>query len=175
MHHAEGLLSVIKGAISVDADAEVPFFFGQHIAWVLDSILSLHAIHAALEQSMSQALISLSRMALELSTSINAATNLDTGVSQKASTVLIMLIRKIVGQPDELLKDDETGTAVRQVVCLACVQISKAAMEYSSISRLVVSHVFSAMETIPSDNPLVGPETDIWVGPGVSFRRIVPC
>ncbi|KAK0703579.1 hypothetical protein B0T26DRAFT_658923 [Lasiosphaeria miniovina] len=73
-----------------------------------------------------------------------------------------LLDSDVFEKPARLLAEVEHGLELRRVVCLALVQLAKGAIAHNPTSRMIASQLVTLSQSLVSENPLIGADTDVW-------------
>lgn len=169
IRHVESLLSVMESAI-VEKDGTsrpmqgLAFPYEQYLVWLLDSVLALQTEKAGYTRLQDQDCARMLRIGLRLTKCYNTSDHVDTFISQKTYTVLILLCRQYFADPKDVLADDERGRELRDLLCAAMILIAKGTLDYRPVSALVSTHLLISAHATEPDHAQVGQGTDIWVG-----------
>lgn len=169
IRHAMSLFAIIKNVILSKSEPRASFLYGQHLVWLLDSMQSLTSILAALPIPLAVGPASLFQMAVDLAEAGSDLRGTEAVLYHKANAALVLVCADFAQNPARLLAEDEDGASLRRVLALALGHLAKASADHGPTSRLVASGLLASARRLVSENPIVGPGTDIWVGHGLIF------
>ncbi len=168
VNHAMGLLTMIKCAI-LPKHGVLLEFYSQHTPWLLDSLLSCNEARFAVSNSAAVTAAPIIQLSLDLLHTYGVLTDeISSTVAQKIYTLLAMLCSQTLTEIDGLVADNESGTSLRRVLCLAVIHLAKGAIKYKNVSMILSSRLMGPLHQLVMDNPIVGFETDFWVGQHLS-------
>lgn len=162
LRHAMSLLVIVKGAV-ISPELNPRMLYSQHLVWLLDTLQTFSSIIVAWPTPLGVGLGPVLQTAMNLAEVHSSSRRLDAVLYHKASAVLVLVCTSFLQHPKPLLAEDEEGTSLRRVFCLALVRLSKASHDHEPTSRLVASGFLPLAQRMVFDNGLVGEGTDVWV------------
>jgi len=169
VHHATGLVAIIKNAILTNAgrQPQSSLFFGHYSASLCESLRPLMSLQASWPAHVDMGIASTIQVALDLATAQSCSEKLGFTASQRASTALAILCSDIFENSQLLLSDENTGQALRRVICLSLIHLANEAISYRPMSTLIRYRLVSQVAKLTPDIP--GAQSDLLVG------CILPC
>jgi hypothetical protein len=157
VRHATGLLTIIKNAIVSKAGPEPQssLFFGHYSALICESLRPLMSLQALWPTHLDMGIASTVQAALDIAVAQSDSDKQGFTATQRASTALAILCSDVIENQQLLLSDEDTGRALRRVICLALVYLAKEAIKSRPLSTLIgyrlVSPVTKLVSELPSD------------------------
>ncbi|KAK0613105.1 phosphatidyl inositol 3-kinase-like protein [Bombardia bombarda] len=166
VHHAIGLVGIIKRTVLPQTDARLSSFYGHNLVWLLDSLETLASFQLTCPLVFDGGLASVIQMTIQLETAAarGSLVGVDSIVCHKANATLVAICSEIFKNPQQLLSNDQNGLMLRRQICLALIQVAKETLSIKSepISGLITSRLLNPAQRIVANNPIVGAETDVW-------------
>ncbi|OTA56852.1 phosphatidyl inositol 3-kinase-like protein [Hypoxylon sp. EC38] len=163
LQHAFGLVSIMSIPLTQHyPEFDIMSSFQEHIPWLFDAYLHLHQIQVRWQYIFPSVLPSLLRNTLQFLRVLEAASDVNVCIQQKAITLLVLLCMELSNQSLGNLVVDGQGNSDYQLLCMSLVKVAKFCMHSKPLSRLVTSQLIPALE-----KPMIGNEdaivdTDIW-------------
>lgn len=163
IRHAMSLLAITKG-LAISANPQALLLYGQTTVWLLDILQSITPMLVSWPTPLGVGLAPTLQIAVDLAEALNCAGGPDAVLYHKSNAALALACSDLLQHPKLLLSEDQEGTCLRRVFCFSLLQLTNAAVDHAPTSRLIDSSLVSSAQRLVSENPIVGMDTDVWVG-----------
>ncbi|KAK0655783.1 hypothetical protein B0T16DRAFT_487236 [Cercophora newfieldiana] len=158
VRHATGLVTIIKGAVigRTGPEPHSSLFFSHYSSLLCESLHPLLSLQALWPAYIDVGIASTVQAALDIATAQRNPEKQGFTSIQRANTVLAILCSDLLESPRLLLSDEDSGPALRRVICLALVHLAKEAVGSRSLSTLIsyrlVPHVAKLASEAPAEH-----------------------
>ncbi|KAL2019577.1 hypothetical protein VTK56DRAFT_9474 [Thermocarpiscus australiensis] len=161
VRHAVSLVKIIGNAIISKTEPQASVLYGQNLVWLLDSMQPLSSLLAIWPTPLGNGSTSVAQMTLDLAEACNCSQGSESVLYYKSNAALAMVCADFFENPKQLVAEDEDGVSLRRAVCFALVHLARAAADHEPISRLIECGLLYSAQRLVSENPIVGPDTDV--------------
>ncbi len=127
LRHVASLLKALSKTVSRTKDVPTALPVHDYISRLLDSLLSFQLVGKREDSLTDLSALSVIQCALDILSTSNDCSELETIVRNKTHSVLVLLCSNMLAEPKRLLSEGECGVASRSIFCLALVQVAKSA------------------------------------------------
>jgi serine/threonine-protein kinase ATR len=185
VNHISSLLHIAKSAIVTDdaqsgsqSPSSTPF--EHHLVWLLDCLASFNQVLVRCRNAADVPVLTVIQTCLDLVKGCEPNSTVE-GVSeilsQQIYSVMVTSCSGAFEMSRQLLAAAEHSSTTLYTLCLALLQLARAATMHKPVARLVKGLLLQPLKTFTSDYHALGHGTDLWVNTGPAFirRRLLTC
>jgi serine/threonine-protein kinase ATR len=170
VNHATSLLHIAKTAIVPNAQSEASnssnTAFEHHLGWLLDCLISLNQVLIRCRNAADVPVLTVVETSIDLVKGCvlnSASESVSEMVSQQIYSVMVTSCSGAFEMSRQLLAAAEHSSTTLYTLCLALLQLARAATMYKPVARLVKGLLLQPLKAFTSDYHALGHGTDLWV------------